>query len=154
MAERALAAVASVYPYKAIPVGLVGSLTKPQAVVTLMVYANDSRVTLNKLQYSFDGVTFSDMSLIDPPDLTDILGTAGGITLSLVWDIYSDVEDTGYFNTPMYIKAQITDGVDPSLESTVSFIMEKTVNDLSRKDPEIPVGTIGNLEKQKLPGTK
>lgn len=154
MAEISLAAVASVYPYKAIPVGLVGSLTKPQAVVTLKVYANDSLVTLNKLQYSFDGVTFSDMSLIAPPDLTDILGTADGITLSLVWDIYSDVGDTDYFNTPVYIKAQITDGVDPSLENTVSFIMEKTVNDLSRKDPEIPVGTIGNLEKQKLPGTK
>jgi hypothetical protein len=153
MAEISLAAVASVYPYKAIPVGLVGSLTKPQATVTLKVYANDSQVTLNKLQYSFDGVTFENMSLIAPPDLSDIHGTVDGVTLTLVWDIYSDVEND-YFNIPVYIKAQITDGVDPSIENTVSFTMEKTVNDLSRKDPEIPVGTIGNLEKQKLPGTK
>jgi len=153
MADISLAAVASVYPYKAIPIGLVGSLTKPQATITLKVYADDSRVTLNKLQYSFDGVTFKDMSLIDPPDLSNILGTAEGVALSLVWDIYSDV-DTDYFNIPVYVKAQITDGVDPSIENVVAFTMEKTVNDLSRKDPEIPVGTIGDLEKQRLPGTR
>ncbi len=153
MAEKVLAAVVSVYPYKAIPVGLVGSLTKPQAVVTLRVYSNDSLVSLNKLQYSFDGVTFENMSLIAPPDLSNIIGTIEGTQLSLVWDIYSDVE-INYFNIPVYVKAQITDGVDPSIENTVSFVMEKTVNDLSRKDPEIPVGTIGNLEKQRLPGTK
>jgi hypothetical protein len=156
MAQVQLQAQMNVVEYSVRVAALLGSTASIKATVRLRVIAPVTGAqTLETLEYSAHNQIFEPLTLETP--VTTVQGSPEGIVTELVWDIYEDM-GVNFYNTPIKIRARITDGTHTSALSTGTFQITKVVVPKPKKGDYpldanvtgqfLPSGLKGKLENQ------
>jgi len=133
--------------------GMQGSNSEAVASIPFRAYGPPGTATLENLQYSVNGSTPADITLVTPPAGMEVGVSPAGTLTTLIWDLGADF-GVDFFNQTIVVTANLNDGTHTSPTAIGSLYVPRVTRS-RRRDPIANDNAVGanlsvNILKKKV----